>query len=392
MKRVILLIICCLIISASVHSQVDTDSVLNLVKENNLQLQALKKHIEAERAGNRTGLNPENPEFGFNYLWGSPAEIGVRTDISLTQTIDFPTSYVYRGQISGLKDEQLVFQYKQTEAEVLLKTRQLCYDLVYYNALQEEREKRLEHAEKIAKSYETQLNAGETGILEYNKSALNLVSLKNDISVIKIKQQALLTELSGLNGNKPVNFDQTAYPPISFSENFDTWYDTITLSYPQLNWLKKQVEVQEKQEQLNFALSLPKISTGYMSESVGGEDLRGLTLGVSIPLWADRNKVKYAKLKTEATREFTDEMEIHVYNRIKILHSTIIKLKQEMEEYSNKVQELTSTELLMFALEKGEINLIDYFNELKYYYESTDQLLEMERDLNKSYAELLLFL
>jgi len=40
------------------------------------------------------------------------------------------------------------------------------------------------------------------------------------------------------------------------------------------------------------------------------------------------------------------------------------------------------------ASEKGEISLINYISELSIYYENTILLLESERDLNKTLAEL----
>lgn len=393
MKRVYLILSICMVFP-NLFSQTDSDSVLNLIRNNNLQLKALRKDVEAERTGNRTGINPENPEFGFDYLWGSPVETGNRTDLTLTQTLDFPTAYIYKGQISGIKNEQLDLQYERLEKEIMLKSRLICYDLVYYNARIKEMEKRLEHAMKIASAYQIQYKTGETGILEYNKAELNLVGIRNEISVIQIEKEVLLTELAGLNGNLPLpaEFSQDYYPDIPVSEDFEGWYKEIEVSNPELKRLNKQVELQEKQEQLNLALSLPKFIAGYMRESIAGEDLRGITVGLSIPLWEDRNKMKYARLKTEAVRNYREDMESRVYNRIRILHARLIRLRKEMNEYRKKSKQLVSTDLLLLTLEKGEINLIDYITELKFYYNSTDRLLQMEREVNKTYAELLQFL
>ncbi|MBK6964392.1 MAG: hypothetical protein IPH20_10765 [Bacteroidales bacterium] len=42
------------------------------IERNNTTLSALRKSVEAEKLGNRTGIYLQNPEAGFNYLWGVP--------------------------------------------------------------------------------------------------------------------------------------------------------------------------------------------------------------------------------------------------------------------------------------------------------------------------------
>jgi len=47
-----------------------------------------------------------------------------------------------------------------------------------------------------------------------------------------------------------------------------------------------------------------------------------------------------------------------------------------------------NSDLLKKALDKGEITLINYILELSIYYESVNNLLILERDMNKTIAEL----
>jgi len=46
------------------------------VEKNNTTLLALKKRVEAETIGNKSGITISNPEAEFNYLWGSPGILG----------------------------------------------------------------------------------------------------------------------------------------------------------------------------------------------------------------------------------------------------------------------------------------------------------------------------
>ena len=92
--------------SFSLFSQNSVELVLDQVTKNNTMLVALRKSLDARKIGNKTGIYLQNPEIGFNYLWGSPSANGNRTDFNITQSFDFPTVYGFKNDISDLKNEQ----------------------------------------------------------------------------------------------------------------------------------------------------------------------------------------------------------------------------------------------------------------------------------------------
>ena len=55
-----------------IYGQNSVENVLAGIEKNNTGLIALKKKVEADKIGNRTGIFLSNPEFGFNYLYGNP--------------------------------------------------------------------------------------------------------------------------------------------------------------------------------------------------------------------------------------------------------------------------------------------------------------------------------
>jgi len=149
-----------------------------------------------------------------------------------------------------------------------------------------------------------------------------------------------------------------------------------------------EIELSEKQENLNYAMSLPKFKAGYMSEFTAGQDFQGVSFGISIPLWENKNKIKYAKLKTEAIQNYESANKLQYYNSLKSLHSTAIALQKSVNEYETNLQTFNNSELLYKTLEKGEIDLINYIMELSFYYESYSNLLEMKRELQKTVAQM----
>ena len=73
---------------------------------------------------------------------------------------------------------------------------------------------------------------------------------------------------------------------------------------------------------------------------------------------------------------------------MKALHTKAISLQNSVNNYRSNLHSFDNSDLLIIALDKGEISLIDYILELSIYYESVNQLLESEKELNKTLAEL----
>lgn len=377
-----------LFLPVSLFAQNNVDKVLSQIEKNNTTLSALRKSADAQKVGNKTGIFLKNPEVEFNYLWGNPSAIGNRTDFSIKQSFDFPTAYGYKNQISDIKNEQTELEYRKQQKTVLLQARNICIDLIYTNALKSEYGKRLNHAQNIAKSYKLKFDAGDANVLEYNKAQLNLLNLSNKIELLEIDRTALLSELTRLNGGIAIELADSEIQSQIIPADFDQWYTRAEQSNPILNWLKQEIEISKKQVSLNKALSLPKVQAGYMSETIVGQQFRGVSVGLSIPLWENKNTVKYAKANTIALEAVAADNKVQLYNQLKTLHSKAISLQSNVTEYRSKLQSFNSSDLLKKALDKGEISLIDYIMELSIYYENVNRMLELDRDMNKAVAEL----
>jgi hypothetical protein len=135
-------------------------------------------------------------------------------------------------------------------------------------------------------------------------------------------------------------------------------------------------------------MALPKMQAGYMSEKVVGLKYQGVTLGMTIPLWENKNQVKFAKAKVLAVQEMETDVKVILYNQLKGLYAKADGLRSNLADYRLQLERFSSTALLRKALEKGEISLAEYIFELSQFYEGVDNLLAMERDLNVTLVEL----
>ena len=387
MKAIIISILA-LFGSISLYAQNNTNSVLTSIEENNTTLKALRETAESQKLENRTGIYLSNPEIGFNYLWGNPVDMGNRTDFSVTQTFDIPTITGMKSKVANGKNDLVEWQYKADRMNIMLEAKQYCIELIYYNALGKELNLRLEHAQTIAESYKKRLATGDANKLEYNKIQLNLSSVQGEMSRIEVERNTLLSQLKRLNGGKDVIFDESQFAQIQLPLNFDDWFINAEQKNPVLAYIKQEIEVSKRQVSVSKAMGLPTFSAGYMSEKVVGQRFQGVSVGVSIPLWENKNRVKQAKAAVRAAESREADSKQQFYSNLQIQFNRAMALQNTAQAYRKSLFTANSTDLLKKALDAGEISLLDYMVEIGLYYETVNQALQAEMDYQKAFAEL----
>ncbi|KAF5066369.1 Outer membrane efflux protein [anaerobic digester metagenome] len=387
MKAIIISILA-LFGSISLYAQNNINSVLTSIEENNTTLKALRETAESQKLENRTGIYLSNPEVGFNYLWGNPVDMGNRTDFSVTQTFDIPTITGMKSKVANGKNDLVEWQYKADRMNIMLEAKQYCIELIYYNALKKELDIRLEHAKTIAESYEKRLATGDANKLEYNKVQLNLSTVQGEISRIEVERNALLSQLKRLNGGNDVTFDDSQFAQTQLPLNFDDWFVNAEQKNPVLAYIKQEIEVSKRQVSVSKAMGLPTFSAGYMSEKVVGQRFQGVSVGVSIPLWENKNRVKQAKAAVRAAESREADSKQQFYSNLQIQFNRAIGLQNTAQAYRKSLLTANSTDLLKKALDAGEISLLDYMVEIGLYYETVNQALQAEMDYQKAFAEL----
>ncbi|MDR2917255.1 MAG: TolC family protein [Tannerella sp.] len=376
------------LIMIPVMAQNEVETVLKEIESNSTTLSALREQMDAQKLANRTEIFLPNPEVEFNYLWGNPSVIGKRTDFSATQSFDFPTAYGHRNKISKLENTNVELLYKSERINLLLRAKQVCIELVYYNALTKEYAVRLANAEYIAQTYQTQFDKGDANVIENNKAQLNLITVRNEMDRIEIERASLLNELRALNGGIEIPFTTTEYSNDPLPLNFNDWYNIAELKNPVLQYVRGEIEIGQQQVKLNTALGLPKFNAGYMSEKVVGERYQGVTVGVSIPLWENKNRVKQAKAQVRAAEKALEDTKVQFYSNLQNLFMKSSGLQQNALKYRSALSSYSNDAFLQKALDAGELSLLNYLLEIAYYYDAMNNVLEAERDFNLSLAEL----
>ena len=93
-------------------AQEKVSDILSMIEQNNTELQALRKRAESEQYGYKAERALDAPEIGFDYLWSSPADIGTRKDVSVTQSVDLAALTGARGKLATSKTALSDAQYR----------------------------------------------------------------------------------------------------------------------------------------------------------------------------------------------------------------------------------------------------------------------------------------
>lgn len=385
MKPIIYILLSVLALSA--QAQVSFDNVLKEIEMNNTTLKAYREKANADKIGNKTGINMANPEVEFGYLWGSPSGEGNRVDLNVTQSFDFPTAYRYKTQLSDGKNQQVDMIYDQQKVEILQQARLICVELVYQRKMNKILSDRLKQARELSDAYQKSFDQGNIDVLERNKTKLNLLNAEKALQINEVDLNLSKSELQRLNGGLDVE-EFNRYSDFTFPLNFIEWFAIVKANNPSLRVAEQDVELSRKQEQLTRALNLPKITAGYASERVSGTTFQGVSVGVSIPLWEGKNTVKHQKAQTVALQMQHEDSELQFRNTLKNQYDKAKKLSLLLKEYEDALSVTSSQDLLKMALDKGQLSLINYLLELSVYYETVDKYLETERDYQLAVAEL----
>lgn len=383
-------ILCILWLSVTTATaQTAVEKVLQQIEANNTTLSAVYDELEAQKLQNKTGLNLPNPEVEFAYLWGSPSGMPGRTDMSVTQEFDWTVLLGHRRRTSEYENEMIELKYRQTRIDVLLEAKQRLIELNYYNTLCEAMEKRREAAQQLLQLYQKKMESGETNILETNKVQLDLSLLSNEMELLEIERRTQQQELQRLNGGIPLNTDAEL---LSYGgglpSDFEEWYGIAEKSNPMLKYVRKEVELNKEKVEMNRVMGLPVVTAGYTSELIKGSNYRGLSVGLSIPLWENKNRVKQAKAALQASENRMGDARLQFYLSLKILYDKVQGMRQAAQRGRKALDESGGLALWKKALTAGEISLTDYLQETEFYYTRMERVLQAERDYAATLAEL----
>ncbi len=388
MKKIMYIMLPLLISAMNLNSQTTIDSALVSIAKNNKTIIANTKYWDAKKMSYQTGLNLVNPKVDYDYMIGTPENAGNQTEFAITQSFDFPTVYAKKKQLSNEQIKQAEFQLSANRQDVLLDAKWICVELIYRNKLNSVLSIRKQNTEKWLAAFERSLELGQGNIMDVNKAKLQLIQINAAFQENLSISNQLNQKLTELNGGIQIQFSDTSYVSPPFIPDFETLEQEIEANDPVKKYLEQEKVIGQNKVALSKSLSLPKIEAGYRYQGILDQTFSGFHLGLTIPLWENKNTVKTKQAElilNEATlQEHTNE---HYFD-IKQKYEQMSNLKITLDEYETLFSSINNVELLDKSLALGQISTIEYFLEMTYYYEALKNYLKTEMEYNKVVAEL----
>ncbi|MBR5298245.1 MAG: TolC family protein [Parabacteroides sp.] len=391
MRRFLLMIVC--VISVwTVGAQNTLEEVLRNVEVNNKELQANRQFVTAQKLEIKVANNLPDPSVTYSHLYGNKEGMGFTGEFIASQAFDFPTLYVQRNKLSKIKGEAWDRQSDEVRQQILLQAKEICLDLVLLNQQKSLLEIRRQNAEQLSTLYDQRLKNGDANILEVNKINLELLNVRNEVRMNEALRISKLQELAVLNGGVEIQFNDTVYMQLEVPSSFVDLKQEVMSLDRRLLVLQSEKEASQRQIKVNKSKGLPSFNLGYrMNPSSGGNRYNGFLVGVSIPIFSNRNNVRQAKAQSLYADLQLDNAETVVERDLLQLYNQAIALKTSMDEYNQVLKNQNNLVLLNKAIEAGQISMIEYFVDVTTLYDSMQNYMQLQNEYQKIMAQLYKF-
>lgn len=357
--------------------------IISLVLQNNTALKVAKSEAAAQKEMGQVGLTLADPEVEVGYLFGSPRrDVNDRVDLSVTQQFDFATLSGNKRRVAEAEAVLFDRNIDETARQLRVETALLLTEVTYCNKVLAELQRRKVLEDSLLRVYHIRLDKGDATILDYNKAKLSVAQIDGQITRMKAERETKLVKVVGLARKDSVIFNDTVYAAASIilPNDFEKWAQQNVSRAPLIRIEDQKITISKAQMELAKSETKPSFSVGYASELVKGENYRGVKVGVQVPLWANRNKIKAAQQAQIAAEERRMDVEQQVKNEYRQLFTRAKVQLRVAEEYKTTLKNIDNSAILDKALMAGQMPLTEYLLEKKYYYENYDLWLEAERD------------
>lgn len=386
-KQIYTFMLCCL--SLPIWAQSGIDNVLKNIESNNKTLKASQQLNESQKLEAKVGNYLPNPTVELNQLWTDKNTGNNVNEFAVVQSFDFPTVYFNKKKLTKTKANASDYLYATTRQQILLKAQLVCHEIIYLRQQQHLLNNRQKNAALLAALYKQRYDNGDANQLEYNKIVLEKINADNASRRNQATLKAQLEQLQALNGGVEINFSDTRFSNLPTLPAFAELENEYINNDPNLKNLSTTAESAQQSIKVSRSLSLPKFDIGYRHNGGSGEKMNGFRIGMSIPLWENRNTVKQAKAQAEYTAfNFEDNKQI-VKATLQDLYLQAEALYVSCSEYAQTLSLQRNENILNKALEAGQISMIEYFVEIALLYDSIQNYLDVEKEYHNIVAQLM---
>lgn len=381
-----LLVAAGLLATAGLHAQ--SPALLDTIARNNPTLRAALAGRRAAEAANRAETRLPDPEAEVAYLAGSPSGVPNRTNVSLTQELDWGVLTGRRKGLAEAADRSAAARQRGIYREVMGNALEQLVLLVHGNRMVAEMEARLALARQVEGLCQKLYDKGDLTEPEMNKARLNTAVAKADRQRAADERAEVTARLRALNGGLPLVCNDTLYslPADDLCRAAETRRLPRTAA---VEGAEAAVAEADAELKLARAQQWPSFTVGFQGEYIRQNNYSGLSLGLNIPLWGNkRAEVRRREAQLLASRLELADTQLAADAEQGLLAQQTRRLMQVADELHQGLRSTDNSRLLQRSLELGQISLLDFLLETSFFFTARTAWLEAERDAYLAAAQL----
>lgn len=125
-----------------------------------------------------------------------------------------------------------------------------------------------------------------------------------------------------------------------------------------------------------------------MGEFVPAQGFQGVTVGLTLPLWENRNRVRQAQAEAVAVAQQRNDLEVQLRGQWQQRFAQAAQLLETVNRYAEVFANHDNADLLYKAYISGAMPLLNYLLETEYYLSAYEKQLQAQRDLELTLSEL----
>lgn len=360
---------------------------LKKVVESNPGVKAAQAATDAEIAENHVGLSLDNPEVNFAYQWINLryGEFDKKT-LDVSQSFNFATLSGAKGRVADARDIVARSSVNIARRDVAARADELMTEIVYRRRLAEHYDSALNLINTLFAAAEKSHNSGNISMIELNSLRMELNALTTESRLNDIGISSCHKILSSLAGGAPLNWEGQDYMDYQLPANISDWCNGYTSDNPEIANLQAQIRAADSEITLRKREGLPSFSLGYTGEYVKHANYHGVSLGLELPLWANKGRVKAAQLarkaaqiaKENASLEFALQQQ-ELYDKAKAL----LTMEQETRRLCEECDISAGLKKLFLS---GQISVHDYLTQLIPLLELNKKVIETQYEYQAAAA------
>jgi len=386
MNRYIISILVILAAGQNIQGQ-GTLNFLNEVSSNHPLLKSYEGNLEVSRAESAVGNTPDELALGYGYFPGTPDAIGTKQTISVTQSFEFPTNYSRRGKLNKETFAVAETEYSLARIQTLLDARTMAYEYIALKDRLKLLEEKLKGYSALRDSWSELLIEGSVTRQDFNRLNLELSVTTSEISSVYAELKRLAISLDYISGGNSALLDSIDYD--QFPEPDVSDIDSIRQElHPAYTVYDREYTASQRELSLSRSGNLPDIEVGYGSEIIAGARYSGPTVGLSVPLWTNRNQVKLANARSSSVALAREAAHSSLKSDLESQYESYKLVKQNYSEVLENYSEFGDLGGLEQALSEKEITISEYFSYIQSVYNIKEVIINLRKEYNTILASL----